>query len=73
MLVLAAYNAGDASIRFRLKKLENPIEQRDFWTLVRLGLLREETNSYIPKFIAATIVFENLARFGFDANHLSER
>ena len=65
MLVLAAYNAGDASIRFRLKKLENPIEQRDFWTLVRLGLLREETNSYIPKFIAATIVFENLSRFGF--------
>ena len=53
------------SIRFRLKKLENPIEQRDFWTLVRLGLLREETNRYIPKFIAATIVFENLARFGF--------
>lgn len=67
MLVLAAYNAGDASIRFRLKKLENPIEQRDFWTLVRLGLLREETNNYIPKFIAATIVFENLARFGFRA------
>lgn len=67
MLVLAAYNAGDANIRFRLKKLENPIEQRDFWTLVRMGVLAEETNNYIPKFIAAVIVFENLERYGFQA------
>jgi membrane-bound lytic murein transglycosylase D len=67
MLVLAAYNAGDANIRYRLKKLEDPIEQRDFWTMVRLGLLREETNDYIPKFVAATIVFEHLEKFGFRA------
>jgi pSer/pThr/pTyr-binding forkhead associated (FHA) protein len=65
MLVLAAYNAGDARLRARLKKLENPIEQRDFWTLVRLGLLAEETNNYIPKFVASAIVFEHPERFGF--------
>jgi pSer/pThr/pTyr-binding forkhead associated (FHA) protein len=65
MLVLAAYNAGDAAIRNRLKRLDDPIEQRDFWTLVRLGHLRNETNEYIPKFIAATIVFEHLERFRF--------
>lgn len=67
MLALAAYNAGDVKIRARLKRLPDPIEQRDFWTLARLGLLAEETHDYIPKFVAATIVFENLERFGFSS------
>jgi len=56
MLVLASYNAGDGIIRARLKKIDDPIKCRDFWYLVRMGVLKEETENYIPKFIAANIL-----------------
>lgn len=66
MLVLASYNAGDGTIRSRLKKLPDPIKMRDFWYLVRMGFLKEETEQYIPRFIAAAIISKYPKDYGFE-------
>lgn len=49
LLTLAAYNAGEETVLDAMMKGKT----RDFWTLSRLGLLPEETQSYIPKVLGA--------------------
>jgi pSer/pThr/pTyr-binding forkhead associated (FHA) protein len=65
MLCMAAYNAGETRIINALKRIEDPVRNRDFWYLYRMGWLAEETNEYIPQIIALMIISENLAEFGF--------
>jgi hypothetical protein len=64
-LAMAAYNAGEGRIRKALRSIDDPINNRDFWYIYRLGILAAETNEYVPKIIATMIVDKNRARYGF--------
>jgi len=65
MLALAAYNLGPTRVRAIIRKVENPIKQRNFWYLYRTRALPPETREYVPKVIAAIIVGRNPERFNF--------
>ncbi len=62
-LAMASYNAGEARIMNAIMKSNT----RDFWQLVHKRALPSETMNYIPKFIAAVIIGENLEKYGFKA------
>lgn len=65
MLAMAAYNAGEARVMNALRKVDDPMRNRDFWYIYRLGILAEETNEYIPRILALMIISENPEHFGF--------
>jgi soluble lytic murein transglycosylase-like protein len=65
MLALAAYNSGPAKVKAGIRKVTDPIKQRNFWHLYRVHALPVETREYVPKVIAAMIIARNPAQFGF--------
>lgn len=64
-LAMAAYNAGEGRIRKALRSIDDPVNNRDFWYIYRLGILAAETNEYVPKIIATMIIDKNRSRYGF--------
>ncbi len=66
MLAMAAYNAGEGRVRGALRKIEDPMRNRDFWYIYRMGYLAEETNEYIPRMLALMIIDEHPQVFGFE-------
>ena len=59
-LAIAAYNVGEGNV-------DEAIEEagvHDFWALRRLDLLPEETASYVPAVLAASLIGTNPAEFG---------
>ncbi len=65
MLCMAAYNAGEGRIMHALRKIDDPMRNRDFWYIYRMGYLAEETNEYIPRVIALMIISENPQKYGY--------
>jgi len=65
MLAMAAYNAGEGRIVGALRKIDNPMRNRDFWYIYRMGYLAEETNEYIPRIMALIIISEHPDKYGF--------
>lgn len=65
MLALAAYNVGPGRVRAAVRKVEDPIAQRNFWHLYRIGALPGETRQYVPKVFGAIIIARNAERYGF--------
>jgi hypothetical protein len=65
-LAMGAYNAGAGKMRRVLRKIEDPVNDRDFWYLYRMGLLPDETMEYVPKIIAMILIDRNRDRFGFN-------
>jgi membrane-bound lytic murein transglycosylase D len=72
MLCMAAYNAGEGRIMNALRKIDDPMRNRDFWYIYRMGYLAEETNEYIPRVIALMIISENPRQFGFSPAAISD-
>ncbi len=68
MLAMAAYNAGEGRVMGALRKIDDPMRNRDFWYIYRMGYLAEETNEYIPRILALMIIDEHPSEFGFTAN-----
>lgn len=61
-LALAAYNVGENRVKSAVMRYNT----RDFWELARRRKLPRETCNYVPKFLAASIIAKDPARFGFD-------
>ncbi len=56
MLAIAAYNMGENGLRRVLRKLKNPIYQRNFWFLYKKKLIPKETRKYVLRIISAIIM-----------------
>ena len=65
MLALAAYNTGPTRIRRAVRKVDDPIKQRNFWYLYSTGALPQETRDYVPRIFAAIIIGRHPEQFGF--------
>lgn len=60
-LAIASYNVGEN----RVKNVTQKYRTRDFWQLARENKLPEETNNYVPKFIAARLIAKEPEKYGF--------
>jgi soluble lytic murein transglycosylase-like protein len=65
MLALAAYNLGPSRVKTAVRKVNDPIKQRNFWYLYRVRAVPPETREYVPKVIAAMIIARHPDRYGF--------
>jgi hypothetical protein len=72
MLAMAAYNAGEGRVGNALRKIDDPMRNRDFWYIYRMGYLAEETNEYIPRMMALMIISEDLDTYGQETDEVSE-
>lgn len=52
-LVAAAYNAGDSTVRYALRQIDDPGTERTYWHLVEQTLLPVETRQYVFRLFAA--------------------
>lgn len=66
-LAMAAYNAGAGKMRKTLRRIEDPINDRDFWYIYRMGMMSAETREYVPKIIAMILIDRDRAKYGFAA------
>jgi pSer/pThr/pTyr-binding forkhead associated (FHA) protein len=68
MLCMAAYNTGEGNVMRALRKIDDPMRNRDFWYIYRMGYLPDETMEYIPRVIALMIISENPRDYGFEGH-----
>jgi hypothetical protein len=61
-LVLAAYNAGSGAVN----RLLTSQGENDFWELSRGGHLPRETQKFVPRVIALSLIFSDPSRYGFN-------
>jgi membrane-bound lytic murein transglycosylase D len=64
-LAMAAYNAGEGKILRTMEKTG----LTDFWQLAASGLLRPQTQNYVPAVIASTLIAKNPAHYGFEVEY----
>jgi soluble lytic murein transglycosylase-like protein len=64
MLALAAYNLGPSRVKTAIRKVNDPIKQRNFWYLYRARAVPPETREYVPKVIAVMLIGRNPERYG---------
>ncbi|MEP6769364.1 MAG: LysM peptidoglycan-binding domain-containing protein [Acidobacteriota bacterium] len=64
-LALAAYNAGEGRVLRAMEKSGIT----DFWQLASTGILKPQTQNYVPAVIAATLIAKNPAHYGFDVEY----
>ena len=60
-LVAASYNMGEGGLRKQIKRYGT----NDYWQLVRLGALPQETQDYVPKILAALMIAKAPNLYGF--------
>lgn len=60
-LVAASYNMGEGGLRSKIRKFGT----KDYWELVRLGALPQETQDYVPKILAALMIAKAPNLYGF--------
>ena len=61
-MACAAYNAGEGAVFSAIRSYGTI----DYWALIRLGALPEETSAYVPRMLAAVIIAKNPELFGFN-------
>ena len=64
-LALAAYNAGEGRVLRAMEKTG----LTDFWQLAATGVLKPQTQNYVPAVIAATLISKNPAHYGFTVDY----
>jgi len=64
-LALAAYNAGEGKIL----RAQERTGLNDFWQLAASGLLRQQTQNYVPAVIAAVLISKNPEHYGFEVDY----
>jgi membrane-bound lytic murein transglycosylase D len=64
-LALAAYNAGEGRVLRAMEKTG----LTDFWQLAASGVLKPQTQNYVPAVIAATLISKNPAHYGFAVDY----
>ena len=67
-LALAAYNAGEGTIRKAIRRTG----KRDFWELARTRYLRRETKNHVPAILAATLLSKEPEKYGLRYEPLPE-
>lgn len=67
-LVAAAYNTGET----RVKNIISKHKTRNFWELVDKGAFVDETENYIPKLLAATLISKAPSLYGFRNIHYED-
>ncbi|WII70667.1 lytic transglycosylase domain-containing protein [Bdellovibrio sp. 22V] len=60
-LVAASYNMGENGLRRQIKKYGT----KDYWSLIQLKALPEETQEYVPKILAAMLIAKAPNLYGF--------
>ena len=65
-LALAAYNVGVGGVEKAMERGNT----RDFWELVRKGLVPSETARFVPRILAAAIIMKNPEEHGFSADNI---
>lgn len=60
-LVAASYNMGENGLRRQIKKYGT----KDYWTLIKLNALPQETQEYVPKILAAMLIAKAPNLYGF--------
>jgi pSer/pThr/pTyr-binding forkhead associated (FHA) protein len=67
LLAIAAYNTGEARIQKALRKIKNPLADRDFWHLYRTSnILASETREYVPQILARIIIDRHHAEYALN-------
>jgi membrane-bound lytic murein transglycosylase D len=64
-LAMAAYNAGEGKILRTMEKTG----LTDFWQLAASGLLKPQTQNYVPAVIASTLIARNPSHYGFEVEY----
>ena len=64
-LALAAYNSGLGAVSKTVKKTG----RHDYWELVKRGDLRQETQHFVPKLIAANYIISQPRKYGINIWH----
>ena len=64
-LAMAAYNAGEGRVLRAMEKTG----LNDFWQLAASGILKPQTQNYVPAVIAATLIAKNPTHYGFDVEY----
>ena len=64
-LALAAYNAGEGRVLRAMEKTG----LTDFWQLAATGILKPQTQNYVPAVIAATLISKNPEHYGFSVEY----
>jgi membrane-bound lytic murein transglycosylase D len=64
-LALAAYNAGERRVHRAMEKTG----LTDFWQLAASGVLKAQTQNYVPAVIAATLISKNPEHYGFNVEY----
>jgi membrane-bound lytic murein transglycosylase D len=59
-LAMAAYNAGEGTIRRAIARTG----KRDFWDLAKTRYLRRETKNHVPAILAATLLSKDPEKYG---------
>ena len=68
-LALAAYNYGSGGISRLIKKHDNV---NSYWYLVDKGVLTNQTENYVPKFLAIAEIITNEEYYGLDLPKINE-
>lgn len=63
-LAMAAYNVGPG----RIKRILQRHGEMDYWTMMRRRLIPRETRNHVPATIAAIIIYNNPALYGFTSS-----